>query len=164
MSVVEMKLNKPTGEPGEFLFERDHFFKQLAISSPKSDFLISSDCNMGHEIDVRRISAPPEAHAKVVFLQFEDGSTWGDRKVGNRLMKQRLAVLAFLKSLKSVYETDGPRGLEKAIAKEQQPGTMVRSKLTGLRMIRNASGIRAVAHTIDQNLATAKLRKAALLK
>src|SRR5581483_3704827 len=101
-----------------------------------------------------------EAHATVVFLQFEDGSIWGDPKIGAQLTAQRVEVLAFLKWLKSAYATDGPDGLEKALAKDQKPGTMAWGKLTGLRTIRAASGISAVAETIDQNLAIAESRQA----
>jgi hypothetical protein len=85
-SSVELKLTKPTGEPGELIFERDHFFKSLTISLPKSDFLIFSDCQMGTELDVPRTPQTPEAHATVVFLQYEDGSVWGNAKVGAQLM------------------------------------------------------------------------------
>ena len=159
-SWVEMKLTKPTGEPGEISFERDRFFKSLPVSLPESDFLISSDCRMGIELDVQRTPQTPEAHATVVFLQFEDGSIWGDTKVGAQLTAQRLEVLAFLNWLKSAYSTDGPDGLEKALAQDQKPGTMAWAKLNMMRMIRTSSGISAVVEAIDQNLVTAEARRA----
>ena len=163
MSVVDLKLTKPSGEPGEMGFQRDHFFKPGAISLPNSDFLISlPDCEMGHELNVPRTPTTAEAHARVIFLQFEDGSVWGDAKVGAQLTAQRPEVLAFLKSLKSTYSTDGPDGLEKAIAKDQKPGTKVWLSLAYLRMIRHDFGISAVAETIEQQLATAERRKALL--
>jgi hypothetical protein len=158
-SSIELKLTKPTGEPGQIVFERDYFFKSSTVSPPQSDFLISDDCRMGKELNVQRTPQPPQAHAKVVFLQFEDGSIWGDPKVGAQLMAQRVEVLAFLKWLKSAYSTDGPDGLDKALAKDQKPGTRVWARLAGLRTIRASSGISAVAETIDQNLATAEERK-----
>jgi hypothetical protein len=158
-SAVELKLTKPSGEPGQFMFDRDHFFKPLTISLPNSDFIISSDCQVGTELDVPRTPKTPEARARVIFLQYEDGSVWGNAKVGAQLMAQRTEVLAFLKSLKSAYSADGPDGLGKAMAKDQKPGTMVWSKLAALRMIRDASGISAVAETVEQNLATAERRK-----
>lgn len=44
MLVVELKLTKPSGEPGEMGFRRDAFSKPLTISPPESDFIIASDC------------------------------------------------------------------------------------------------------------------------
>jgi hypothetical protein len=160
--VVELKLTMPSGEPGRMMFQRDHFFKPLTISLPKTDFIVTSDCQTGHELDIPRTPAAPEAHAKAIYMQFEDGSTWGDTKVGAALMGQRTGVLAFLKSLKTAYSSDGTAGLEKALAQDQKPGSMVWSKLAGLRMIRDASGISAVVETVDQNLATAEARKTLL--
>jgi len=161
-SAVEVKLTRPSGEPGQLLFQRDHFFKPLTISLPKSDFLITPECEMGTELDVPRRPTNPEAHAKVVFLQFDDGSTWGNPKIGQNLMEQRAEVLAYLQSLKSAYTNGGPAGLEQALEKNQKPGTMIWSKLTGLRLLLATSGISAVAETVDQNLATAEVRKALL--
>jgi hypothetical protein len=158
LSVVDLSFNKPNGEPVELKFQRDHFFKPLAISLPRSDWQISSDCRTGSEIDIPRKPKPPEAHAKVVFLQFEDGSVWGNAKVGEQLILERQEVLAFLKGLKQAYSADGSAGLERAMAKDQKRGTMLWSKLTSLRMLRSYSGVSAVAETIDQNLATAELR------
>jgi hypothetical protein len=161
---VELKLNKPSGEPGELQFERDHFFKELTISSPRVDFPITSDCQMGHEADIPRLSAPPDAHAKLLFVQYEDGSSWGDRRVASQLLAERLTVLEFLQSLRTAYSVGGPEKLTDALSKDQQPGTMVWSKMAGLRMIRDGSGVKAVADAVDKNLATAEARKSALLK
>lgn len=162
LSAVDLTFTKPSGEPAELKFQRDHFFKPQTISLPESDWLISSDCQTGTELDVPRKPATPEAHAKLVFLQYEDGSVWGNAKAGAQMMTERREVLAFLKSLKQAYSAEGPDGLARAVAKDQKPGTMLWSKLTALRMLRDYSGISAVAETIDQNLKTAELRNSLL--
>ena len=161
MSVVELKLTQPSGVLGESTFQRDVFFKPLTISLPNSDFTMW-DPAMGTAFDVPGTPTTPEAHAKVIFLQFEDGSMWGDANAAARLIEKRPAVLAFLESLKSSYSTDGPDGLEKALARDPKPGTRSWGELAYLRMIRDQAGINAVAETVDQQLATAERRKGTL--
>jgi hypothetical protein len=163
LSAIELTFTRPSGEPVDMKFHRDHFFKPLTISLPKSDWLISSDCRAGTELDVPRKPAMPQAHAKVLFLQYEDGSLWGNAKAGARLITERREVLAFLKSLKQVYSADGPDGLARAVAKDQKPGSMISSKLSALRMLRDYQGISAVAETINENLKTAELRDTLLI-
>ena len=126
------------------------------------------DCRMVPELDLERTPAPPEAHARVLFVQHLDGSVWTNGKLGSdigaELMNQRVAVLTFLQSLKAAYSSNGLAGLQQALAVDQKPGTMVSNKQSGLRMVSDVSGMQAVADTIDKNLTTAEARKAALLK
>lgn len=171
LAVAELKLVKPSGEPAQIRFERDTFFKPQPISLPESDFLIGSDCEAGGTervkingewVDTPRTPTMPGGHASVIYLEFEDGSEWGDYLAAARTIERRPAVLASLKSLKLTYATEGPEGLEKAIAKDQKPGSSAELLYTKLKMIRDHMGIGAVAQTIDQFLATAERRKAAL--
>jgi hypothetical protein len=166
-SSVELTFVRPSGEPAEAQYEMDHFFGTPLVSLPQADYPIASgtaDCQTGHEVGVERIPQPPEAHARLLFVQYEDGSYWGDAKVGARLMTQRAETLEFLQSLKNAYTTSGLEGLSVALAIEQKPGTMAWLKVSGLRKIRDASGLSAVADRIDKNLAMAEVRKAALVK
>ena len=80
------------------------------------------------------------------------------RTVTFALFPQGVQLIARLDS------TSGLDGLAEALSKEQKPGTMVWSKLSGLRMIRDTSGMSAVADVINKNLAMAEVRKVALLK
>ena len=171
-TAVELKVTAPSGQPGEFMFDEDHFFSESSVTPSQGNFPvvsnIASDCRMVREIGLERIPTPPEAHAKVLFVQNLDGSVWADGKrgsdIGNDLMKERADVLIFLKSLKDAYSTKGLSGLQQALAVDQKPGTMVSNKQSGLRMVSDTAGMQGVADTIDKNLATAESRKAALLK
>jgi hypothetical protein len=171
-TAIELKVAAPSGQPGEFMFDEDHFFSESLVTPSQATFPIvsnvASDCRMVRELDLQRIPAPPEAHAKVLFVQFLDGSVWADGKrgsdIGNELMTERADVLTFLQSLKAAYSSNGLAGLQQALAVDQKPGTMVSNKQSGLRMVNDSSGIQTVADTIDKNLATAEARKAALLK
>lgn len=168
---VELDLTKPSGEPAIVRFQHDRFFKDLSISLPQTDFPVLTDCESGHELNIPRTPAPAEAHAKLLFVQYDDGSVWGDDKTTSEIMTQRADVLAYLQSLKAAYSSGGLDALAQALSKDQpfrdnnhRPRIMVHSKQQGLREIRDTAGIQAVAKTIDENLAMAEVRKAALLK
>jgi len=49
----------------------------------------------------------PEATSSVLFLQFGDGSTWGDLKNAERPLQLRQKLWTKLKELNEVYETKG---------------------------------------------------------
>ena len=169
---VELKLTAPSGQPGEFRFDEDHFFSESLVTPSQATFPvvsnIASDCRMVREIDLERTPAPPEAHAVLLFVQYLDGSVWANGKrgsdIGTELMNERVAVLTFLQSLKDAYSINGLTGLQQALAVDQKPGTMVADKQSRLRMVNDKSGMQAVADTVDKNLATAEARKAAVLK
>lgn len=167
---VELDIKEPTGEPQILHFEHDRFFKDLNISLPQTDFPILTDCVVGHERNIPRTPAPPEAHGKLLFVQYDDGSVWGDNETTSEVMRQRADTLAYLQSLKAAYSSGGPSALSQALLKDQPVRTsdhkvriMVHSKEQVLRHIRDTDGIQAVAKTIDDNLAMAEVRKAALL-
>lgn len=167
----ELDMTRPSGEPAVGLFQYDRFLKKQSISLPHADFPVFADCKTGHELDIVRTPAPPEAHAKLLFVQYEDGSVWGNDKTTAEIMAQRSDVVAYLQSLKAAYSSGGLDALAQALAREQpfsdnnlRRRTMVHSRQQTLRYVRDTEGIRAVANTIDENLAMAKLHEAALLK
>jgi hypothetical protein len=170
-TALELKLTAPSGQPGEFRFNEDHFFSESLVTPSQANFPVVknmvSDCRMVRELDLERTPAAPEAHTRVLFVQFLDGSVWTNGKLGSDtgadLMAQRAAVLTFLQSLKDAYSSNGLAGLQQALAVDQTPGTMVSNKQSGLRMVNDTSGMQAVADLIQKNLATAEARKAALV-
>jgi hypothetical protein len=171
-TAVALKVTAPSGQPGEFRFYEDHFFSESLVTPSQATFPITSniatDCRMVRELDLQRTPALSEAHAVFLFVQFLDGSVWANGKVGSdigaELMTERLAELTFLQSLRDVYSTTGLTGLQRALAADQKPGTMLADKQARLRMVNAKSGLQAVADIIEKNLATAEARKAALLR
>jgi hypothetical protein len=163
--VIEMNVTTPNGQPGIFQFSHDNFFKSIDISSPQSEFKIDTGgCPLGHEIGVERIPSTPAAHARLLFVQYNDASAWGDAKVGNKLLAQRAALLQVLQTLKTAYTDGGSGGLEKALSEDQKLGSSLNSKLDRLRVLRDAYGIKAVVDDIDKDLATMKAREALVPK
>src|SRR5438477_12085137 len=58
----------------------------------------------------------------VLFVQFDDGTTWGDPTAGKELLAARPQKLAFLKNLVDTYYESGEDTFT-ALLNEPEPGT-----------------------------------------
>ena len=69
----------------------------------------------------------------VLFVQFDDGTTWGDVGAGKELLKDRPQKLAFLKRLVERYYESGEEAFDAALssANLQRPERMVANCLVG---------------------------------
>jgi hypothetical protein len=56
-----------------------------------------------------------EARGAILFVQFEDGSTWGDREAGREMLERRPQELAFLQHLVEIYYRDGDAAFAAAL-------------------------------------------------
>ncbi len=56
-----------------------------------------------------------EAVGAVLFVQFEDGTTWGDARAGKQLLDSRPKRLAFLKRLVELYYQSGQGAFDAAL-------------------------------------------------
>lgn len=156
---VELRFVKPDGTPGTIMFQHDHYFKDTDIAAPGADFEIGSTCNAGHEVDIVRQPAKPEAHVRVLFIQYGDASVWGSPKVAQEMIAQRAEALVFYQSLKSVRDSFGMNGLAQALTQNQKPGTTAWASQELLRKIRDVSGLQAASDWIDNNLARSAARQ-----
>jgi len=99
---------------------------------------------------------------KLTFLQFDDGSIWGDDKARAEMMFQRNDVTAYLQSLKDAYSRGGSNALNQALEQPlaESPDHKLRiaviAKQGALRRIRDHNDTQAVADEIDKNLASAQ--------
>lgn len=62
------------------------------------------------------LDAHPMAKAEVTFVQFVDGSTWGDGAVGRELISQRRNALGELKRLEQVLNTQGTEAFARELS------------------------------------------------
>ncbi len=53
----------------------------------------------------------PFTNPRLLFVQFEDGSTWGDTAYASNLTRQRKIWEAYLDKLEKAYNNDGEQGL-----------------------------------------------------
>jgi hypothetical protein len=104
-------------------FEYDGFFKEILIS-PGLDFdVVDEGMYSGVEgtyVNGVLVKTPPQkfachAKTKVLFIQFEDGSTWGDYQTGKDVMARRAKNIAILSHLVEAYDKGGEAAFATAL-------------------------------------------------
>ena len=159
---------RPDGESIEMRHTHDHFFKDHALMvnlpQPQSDYLPNDiDCqaffSAGQAAGSARPpdavpSRPPEAHVRTVFVQFDDGSTWGDDKAVQEIMFDRNEALAYLQSLKDANDLGQALAVYVPLRGADHK---IRSMRKGKQVeLQNLHDIRAAAAEIDKDLAIAQ--------
>ena len=100
-------------QPVEFRY--DGFFKQSGIASGMDFDVVdeeaysaveSTDMN-GSLVKSPSRHFPCHAKATVLFIQFEDGSEWGDYEIKKDVMAHRAKSMATLRELVEAYDTGG---------------------------------------------------------
>jgi hypothetical protein len=66
------------------------------------------------------------ASAEIEFVQFQDGSTWGDADVETKAFEKRSATLHKLESLQRVYADQGEKAFLDALAEPTMLGCLER--------------------------------------
>ena len=104
-------------------FQHDSFFKESGIT-PNLDFdMVDEDMYSGEErtyVNGVLVEPPPpnfacHAKVKVLFIQFEDGSTWGDYEAKKDVMARRAKNMAILTHLVEAYDTGGQTAFDAAL-------------------------------------------------
>lgn len=96
-------------------YEMDHFFSPAILQAGGLEKIEGSPVSFGETtFDGKPVPeqvgphAHPKARAQVMFVQFVDGSTWGDVHVGREFILSRRSSLAELKRLEQVLNAQGP--------------------------------------------------------
>jgi hypothetical protein len=91
----------------------DYAFKTDALAPQEERFA----CMMGRPDEGVKVTS---AVGAVLFVQFDDGTTWGDPTAGKELLAARPQKLAFLKNLVETYYESGEDAFT-ALLNEPQP-------------------------------------------
>jgi hypothetical protein len=169
--VIHLTVVRPDGHSVMYRHRHDHFFKDqtmMAATSPQPrvDFVPNDiDCGTFGGQSLGKGPATPSAHAKTMFVQFDDGSTWSGPEAASDeayVMFQRAEALKYLQSLKSAYVQGGVTSLTQVLAADpgkweadHKPRPEVRSKYTELHLLNNNA---AIVNQIDSYLANAQAR------
>ena len=166
-----VNVTKPDGEPApEGHILRDLFLLDSAMLAkrapqPQMDFPVfevNTHCGGGVHSGTRRIPIPkpPEAHIKFTFVQFDDGSVWGDDKDIAEAMFQRTETVKYLQSLRDAYSDGGDYALYQALqdsGRARETDHRFRYMLHGKRLnLLKLNNAKAAADAIDKDLATAE--------
>jgi hypothetical protein len=157
---LEVHFTKPTGETETGYWTPDRFFKRGNIASPQADFPVMASCDSGHSLNGSFKPAAPAAKIRTLFIQYEDGSVWGDDKAVAEAMFQRTETVKYLRSLRDAYSDGGDYALYQALQDPARTSEadhrhrfMLRGKRLNLLKLNNA---KAAADAIDKDLATAE--------
>jgi len=167
--VVDVFVTDSRGYPLPLRYEHEAFFKLHGIG-PDADFDVTGgavDFPMGNEqingVQVEpRSDITPHAEAMARFVQYEDGTTWGDAQIGAALIAERAQVQTFLSNLLTTYSDKGASALAAALSEPQPLGTTLHSMAEGLKVDMADSGPEALVIRIQKLLAAAQARAAKL--
>jgi hypothetical protein len=132
-SVLLLRLRFETNggsAPGlDAIYESDYFFGEGTLAPGVSDDVHISPLSFGAPIvdgvPLVNTADPstlgPTATARVEFVQFTDGSTWGDRDAAADVFKVRRATVRQLTALEKAYVQSGEQAFRAELSKENTP-------------------------------------------
>jgi hypothetical protein len=105
--VALMNFKDATGQGFPLTTRQDYAFKIGALKSHEERGIAPVNLDPGIKIT--------EGIGAVLFVQFEDGTTWGDAEAGKQLLDSRPKRLAFLKRLVELYYQSGQDAFDAAL-------------------------------------------------
>jgi hypothetical protein len=103
----------------------DYFFASDTFNSRDTKKLEDFLGPMGApQAKVENYSLDPKASAEVAFVQFGDGSTWGDLVVGEHILRNRAPTWNALRSLAETYRTNGKQQFLRELREPSQLQTI----------------------------------------
>lgn len=133
LTVVHFKTSGLNAAGLDHTYSMDRFFSPAVLQVGGLEKIIGTPISFGAPIvngkPVPEEVGPdthPRATAQVMFVQFVDGSTWGDANVGREIIRSRSGTQEELKWLEQVLNAQGTevfaRDLSKSAASPQFPG------------------------------------------
>lgn len=148
VSTLPMSLNH--------LEEEDYFFEPRLLQ-PQSSAILQRALGKFSEPSRKEdllAKVRPSAHAKVVFVQFSDGSSWGDAVAAERSLSNRQKALERLEVLDQVYRK---RGKKEFLSQLLQP-TLLQPIFSLQYLYRQKGDLTPVLASLDNMLQTACAR------
>ena len=138
---VTGEVTSPEGRNQSTGLSYDHFFKEAGIRPAGEDFgavgadffdSMNQGCTYMNGVEVKPQEPKKDlvCHAafKVQFIQFEDGSTWGDYQTKEDVMARRAKNMAVLSHLVDAHDTGGEAGFAAALDEPESRSMAYRLK------------------------------------
>jgi hypothetical protein len=156
--VLDLRAVLPDGQPFWYTQSHDHFLRDeamlnMASPQPQLDFDAYLDCG---DAPFTARTTQPQATIEVKFVQFDDGSTWGDDAAVQNVMLQRKETLAYMNLLETAYAKGGSSALDASLHQPpvHQRGTV--QVLPKRQILLNLNDTQAAIKMIDQFLTSAQ--------
>lgn len=124
LMVVHFESSGVRGPSLSYTYQEDHFFGSDVLESGNFEDLRSSPLRFGDTMVngrpveyVAESSGPPTATAQVVFVQFVDGSIWGDSELARDALNDRVQTLQELHRLEEMFRSEGGQVFKKELSK-----------------------------------------------
>jgi hypothetical protein len=120
LAVIHLKIADMSVIDSDNILEDDYFFGPNVIAPDATKSFDGTIGPFGKSIGsgvIDRVKEP-EATAAVMFLQFADGSVWGDRDRAEHVMQLRKDLWEGLQSLRNTYQA---KGQKEFVARMLQP-------------------------------------------
>jgi hypothetical protein len=155
VSVVNLHVEGECNSGWILTHEEDYFFSDHQFEPGAALTLEPTQRGLQPERVANDPERTPEATAAVRFVQFADGSTWGDQDEGERVLIMRQEHLRNLNELWQVYQTGGDPEFETALMKPSTDDAV--SILQA--MYRERKNLRIVTDKLEKMLASAESRR-----
>jgi len=176
--VATVDMTRPNGEPIPYVLEHEYFFREDHVTGAGADFEIASghfDVPVvvseyvrtpdGKKFPGLKYPPPHPPEVKLVFVQFEDGSSWGDEKAGQAMIAERPTVMAYLKKLLSASDESGDVGVTSVLKWEPSEKTSpsLRAIRHVLQQTKDQAGTQFLVDLVRQKIIAAEARQAKLM-
>lgn len=156
----------PDQGPGvHFLDQVDHFFRPRFSFLPGAQELIKGWPSRVSQTSPRKEGTQPtasEAVAKVLFVEFEDGSIFGRSDWGKSLSGARKVTVDRIQEILNTVQASGPDALETSLAAEvarRDNPAVTQALMNHLKETLKASGPDAAVSALNDSLKTAEARE-----
>ena len=146
--------------------ELDRYYAHSEIS-PGGEFMLGGGGPVDYPIPEETINGQPYSSvdhiegvdAKILWIQFGEGTTWGDDKAGEAVRSQRPELLAALTHLLQVHISEGDDEFVKALySLPITRGTLTSAIVHGYQHLQKTKGTIAVITRIQERLASGNSR------
>jgi hypothetical protein len=135
----------------------DAFFHPQVID-PGKTVPFSQDYFGEHIMDPRYQSPiAPSAEVIVRWVQFLDGTTFGDSSYAEQLLADRAAVMTALKHLREVYITEGPEKFSEQL-KQRASTPVADAYINHIRTVQQKRGTQVAIDTLMTHLSVGEAR------
>ena len=152
----------------EIISKHEHFFKDHGIPSgdtieiaiPELATVSTSNTSLGLTTTVNTPGSP-NTSAELLFVQFEDGTTWGDNKSAASVRAERADMEIYLKRVSAAYQDGGEDAMMKAM---NENTSTAKDSVQALHAILvqsyKAGGVSAALDQVNHRLKNAANRQA----
>jgi len=125
----------PDGPSLNFTYQKEYFFSPNVLATGSSEDFLSAVIRLkfapaGQQTQQSQANGIPEATAEALFVQFSDGTTWGDSETARDAFDDRRETLRVLDKLESILQNGGEQALKEELSKQDSTPPCINSLIS----------------------------------